>query len=637
VRFQPVAAARTLVLLAVAGSAWADSTPQTLPFAQDWTNTGLITATDNWSGVPGIQGFRGDGLAAAAADPQTVLVPDDPGVLDVNANQTNPDTFTTGGVTEFHIANPVVALTGSNTATAPYVKLYLNTTGQAGITVAYNLRDIDGSVDNSVQPVAMHFRVGASGSFTNVGAAFVADASGGPSQATLVTPVCAALPAAAENEPLVEVRIMTTNAVGNDEWIGVDDIVVSTTPCGGGGEPLLVVGDVMQAEGSAGNTTFGFAVTLSAPAPAAVTFDASTADGTATTADNDYQPLTNAPFTIPMGQTGTIVTVNVVGDTTPEPNETFLLNLANIVGATPIDVQGSGIVLNDDVPIVPIHDIQGPGNASPIVGSTVTTTGIVTGVRTNGFFVQAAEADYDADPNTSEGVFVFSGTPVPAGVVVGNRVQVTATVAEFVPTQDPLQPPLTELTSPTVVLVSTGHPLPMPVNLFVPDLPPTGSLEQLERLEGMRVAANLRVVAPTLGNINEPNATATTTGVFVGVIFDLADVPRPFREPGIRANDPPPSGSTVTIPPVPRFDGNPERLRVDSDGLVGALPLDVSVNAILFGLVGPLDWAFRTWTILPDPATPPTVIGGSAPPAWPTRRTGSSRSRPTTSSGSSTP
>src|SRR3972149_11385947 len=83
--------------------ALADSTAQTLPFTQDWTNTGLITSNDDWSGVPGIVGIRGDGLTAVNdVDPQTVLA--DETTVDVNANQTNPNTFTTGGVAEFHIA-----------------------------------------------------------------------------------------------------------------------------------------------------------------------------------------------------------------------------------------------------------------------------------------------------------------------------------------------------------------------------------------------------------------------------------------------------------------------------------------------------------------------------------------------------
>ncbi len=611
-RFQPIAvAARTLALLVAATSAWADTVPQTIPFSQDWTNIGLITVDDNWSGVPGITGFRGDNLTAVTgADPQAIVAGDDPGVIDVNANQTAPDTFSTGGTAEFHLANPVVALTGSGTADAPYIKLYLNTTGQTGITVAYNLRDIDGSADNSVQPVAMHFRVGNTGNFTNVGAAFVADASGGPSQATLVTPVCAALPAGAENQPLVEVRIMTSNAVGNDEWIGVDDIIVSTAPCGGGGVNLTV-GDVTQAEGNAGNTAFSFAVTLSAPAPAPVTFNASTADGTATVVNNDYLPFTNLPFVINPGQTTINVPVDVVGDTTTEPNETFTLSLTSVTGATPIDPTGTGTIVNDDVTLVPVHDIQGNGNASPLVGNVVTTTGIVTGIRGNGFFIQAREADYDADPNTSEGVFVFTSAAPPPAVVLGANVQVTATVSEFVPTQDPLQPPLTELTSPTVAQLSTGNPLPTPIAITTTDLPTSGTIEQLERLEGMRVSAPpLTVVAPTLGNVNEPNATATSTGVFIGV---LPPTGRPFREAGIRANDPPPSGSGVTIPPVPRFDGNPERLRVDSDGLVGGPLIDVATGATVTGLVGPLDYSFRTYTILPDPASPPVVAGGMSP------------------------
>ena len=48
------------VTLLLASGALADLTPQTIPFGQDWTNTGLITADNDWSGVPGIIGHRGD-------------------------------------------------------------------------------------------------------------------------------------------------------------------------------------------------------------------------------------------------------------------------------------------------------------------------------------------------------------------------------------------------------------------------------------------------------------------------------------------------------------------------------------------------------------------------------------------------
>src|SRR5205823_1065036 len=49
----------------------------------------------------------------------------------------------------------------------------------------------------------------------------------GPGLASLVTPVSVQLPAAAEDKPLVQVRIITTDAVGSDEWIGVDDISIT--------------------------------------------------------------------------------------------------------------------------------------------------------------------------------------------------------------------------------------------------------------------------------------------------------------------------------------------------------------------------------------------------------------------------
>ena len=41
-----------LSILAVVPVA-ANSTPQALPFTQNWTNTGRITIDDNWNGVPG--------------------------------------------------------------------------------------------------------------------------------------------------------------------------------------------------------------------------------------------------------------------------------------------------------------------------------------------------------------------------------------------------------------------------------------------------------------------------------------------------------------------------------------------------------------------------------------------------------
>ena len=223
-----------LIGLLFCGSSHANSTPHDLSsgnLTQNWTNTGLITANDDWSGVPSIEGFQGGGLTSSNdVDPQTVLAADDPGTIDVIANQSSGN-VSNGGVLEFDgITNPVVGLQGSGSADAPYIRIYLNTTGRQNIQVDYNLRDVDGSADNSTQQVALHYRVGSTGVWTNVAAAYVADASSGPSLATLETPVSVTLPAAADNQALVQLRVLTSNASGADESIGVDDIVVSSTP-----------------------------------------------------------------------------------------------------------------------------------------------------------------------------------------------------------------------------------------------------------------------------------------------------------------------------------------------------------------------------------------------------------------------
>lgn len=264
----------------------------------------------------------------------------------------------------------------------------------------------------------------------------------------------------------------------------------------------------------------------------------------------------------------------------------------------------ASIAFGVEPPVSAIHDIQGPGPSSPMTGTFVAARGIVTGVKFNGYFVQTPDGETDADPSTSEGLFVFTGG-TPGGISVGDAVKVTGTVQEFIPSSDPSSPPTTELISPATTVLSSGNPLPAPVVLTAADTSPGGTIEQLERLEGMRVQVNaFRVVAPTQASfVTESTATSTSNGTFYGVIDGVA---RPFREPGIEVPNPLPAGAPCC---VPRFDANPERLRVDSDALVGGVALEVTSGALLSNLTGPLDYGFRAYTILPDPWAPPSVSG----------------------------
>jgi hypothetical protein len=127
----------------------------------------------------------------------------------------------------------------------------------------------------------------------------------------------------------------TPNGITNFGFINDDDPT-----------PTLSISDVSQNEGNNGATNFTFTVTLSAASGQNVTANWSTANGTATAPD-DYASG-NGVLTFSAGQTSKTVTVQVVGDTTPEANETFNVNLSGPVNATIADSQGIGTITNDD-------------------------------------------------------------------------------------------------------------------------------------------------------------------------------------------------------------------------------------------------------------------------------------------------
>lgn len=261
-----------------------------------------------------------------------------------------------------------------------------------------------------------------------------------------------------------------------------------------------------------------------------------------------------------------------------------------------------------EIPRVGIHDVQGPGTLSPLNGALVEVEGIVTAQRfNNGFFLQTVPGNEDADPMTSEGIFVFTGSAPPASAAVGNRVIVSGSVVEFRSSANPHQGFLTELTGPTISVVSSGNALPAPVQITAAMMDPSLPVESLEYLEGMRVSVDrLVAVGPTEGSTDEDDALAFPNGNFWGVIEGIA---RPFREPGVGVQD-----QTPPLPVnTPRFDTNPERLRIQSRGQIGAGIVVVDTGAVVTGLVGVLDYGFGTYILMPDPGASIAVAGGMMP------------------------
>jgi probable HAF family extracellular repeat protein len=114
-------------------------------------------------------------------------------------------------------------------------------------------------------------------------------------------------------------------------------------------EPRISISDVTNYEGKKGKTTlFTFTVTLSAAYDQAVTMSFRTADGTATTRDQDYVGKSGT-LTFAPGETTKTITIEVKGDSKKEADETFCLDLFGL-SSNALFAKGRGIgtILNDD-------------------------------------------------------------------------------------------------------------------------------------------------------------------------------------------------------------------------------------------------------------------------------------------------
>ncbi len=260
-------------------------------------------------------------------------------------------------------------------------------------------------------------------------------------------------------------------------------------------------------------------------------------------------------------------------------------------------------------PVETIAQIQGRAHLSPLAGQRVNgVAGVVTALAANaprGFWMQSLTPD--DDPDTSEGIYVFtSSAPT---VRVGDRVSVDGTVTEFRPGGsggvDNLT--ITEITGPRVTVVSSGHPLPAPVVIGVDRVAPAqtvdaedwGTVEDwgdfrpdrdaidfYESLEGMRTAVrDARVVGPTasFGEIPVVPAGTPATSSAGGVRYGSYGTPNAMR---IHLDD-----ALIAPTPMPRAD-------------VGdTLPGEV---------VGVLDYSFANYKLLVTRA--PAVRPGGLQP-----------------------
>ncbi len=142
----------------------------------------------------------------------------------------------------------------------------------------------------------------------------------------------------------IRVSLIATRFTGVDADAFVDALSLRSHRA-----PTLTINDVQVYEGDSGWTDALFTVGLSCAWEHQVDIDYVTADGTALTGE-DYL-TTSGHLTFPVGTTEQTLAVPVVGDEIDEPNETFMVDLFNAVGAgglVVLDPQGVGTILNDD-------------------------------------------------------------------------------------------------------------------------------------------------------------------------------------------------------------------------------------------------------------------------------------------------
>jgi hypothetical protein len=153
---------------------------------------------------------------------------------------------------------------------------------------------------------------------------------------------------------------------------------------------VLALNNVVLAEGNAGNSAFVFTASLSNPVQGAITASVNTADGNnvnpllnATIADNDYIALTAGSLNFAAGATSLTSTVQVVGDTEVEPNQSFRVLLSNLqlpaslpAGSVSLGSNGLGTINNDDGTILSVANASiNEGNAgSSLLNFTVSLT-----------------------------------------------------------------------------------------------------------------------------------------------------------------------------------------------------------------------------------------------------------------------
>ena len=343
----------------------------------------------------------------------------------------------------------------------------------------------------------------------------------------------------------------------------------------------LSIADASATVRGAGDVAMTFTVTLNQPAPdGGVSVHAATRDDTAK-AGTDYEAV-DTTLTVPAGQTQAQLSVTVHGRTTPSEDKTFLVELGDASGGVALaDASAIGAILYDIPVTAEIWQITGHDAVSPLLGKSVLTSGnVVTAVGPQGFTMQTPDARADADPLTSNGIYVYTGAA--PTVTVGDVVDVAARVTDYYH--------MAELKDATVTATAHGAALPQAI-VFDESTPSPDPARLSCGTTNFQCFMSMRVkIAHGMINTgnkrfsNEPYAEVSIT----------ANGRRSLRERGVEFGVPVPDGVSL-----PNWDGNPEVFKMNAADF-GAVPAATPFNAgTTFSAEGVIAYDFGAYTFIP--------------------------------------
>ncbi|QOV22627.1 beta strand repeat-containing protein, partial [Anabaenopsis elenkinii] len=306
-----------------------------------------------------------------------------------------------------------------------------------------------------------------------------------------------------------------TDAAGNVSPSATQDITVVVDTI----DSFIAIAptNAVQPEGNSGTTPFTFTVTRTGDTNVTSTANwAVTGTGVNPATADDFADgvFPSGTVTFAPGQTSQVITVNVQGDTIPEPNETFRVTLSGATNATITTATATGTILNDDasLAIAPLDATRLEGNEglTPFT-FTVTRRGDTTGTSSANWAVTGTgENPANADD--------FAGGVFPSGTVTFAPGQTSQVITVNVQGDTVVEPnetfrvTLSEATNATITTATaTG-------TILNDDVPATGSILSITPLNADRAEGNSGTTpfTFTVTRTGDTNVTSTVNWAVTG-------------------------------------------------------------------------------------------------------------------------